>query len=149
MPDLPKPRHAGPDPVPRLYREAPAVPDSGQGEGYPAEARGPGPAIALLRTGLGHRPVMGEEVAGPRQPAASDASTTRRRGYGPGFQCRTRTRQPIPLGAGDGFWRRPNLPALRWPGVAAEGAKTQRAKDVKPQGREATLAEHKMGHEHK
>ena len=52
LPDLPEPRHAGPDQVPGLHRETPAALDSGQGEGYPAEARGPGPAIALLRTSL-------------------------------------------------------------------------------------------------
>ena len=58
LPDLPKPRHTGSNPVPGLHRETPAAADSGQGEGYPAEARGLGPAIALLRTGPGHRPAI-------------------------------------------------------------------------------------------
>ena len=49
-PELLGPRHTGPDSVPGLRRETPAVPDSGQGEGYPAEARGPGPATAHLTT---------------------------------------------------------------------------------------------------
>ena len=49
-PELLEPRHTGPDSVPGLRRETPAVPDSGQGEGYPAEARGPGPATAHLTT---------------------------------------------------------------------------------------------------
>ena len=74
MPDLPKPRHAGADQVPRLHRETPAALDSGQGEGYPAEARGPGPAIALLKTGPRHRPVTAPSDDSPQEPGAMTSS---------------------------------------------------------------------------